>query len=425
MNLPLKLSDKIKRTKKEGCVYAYIVSLKNEDYNTVEQQALVRLQSSVSLPGFRTGKVPITMIKEQFPKAVKDEIVDAAAKASIGDMLKMDDITPVVTPMIKDVKFEFGQSMDLEIQFECVPQFEVKDYSGIKAIKKNHKVSDGDIADYIKRVRDYNAYLKTVEGDSVAVDKSHYVAFDYEAFEDGKKLEENSAKGELIEMANPGAGQIAGLADNIMGAKKGEVREFDSTAGGRKLRFKVTVNEIKAKISPEIDEKFLKEAGVKTMDELNANIRKMLERTENDKTEKDFAVQIEEELLKKNVIELPPTLVKEETKELMQMFKKRMGDKEGKIGDETLVEKLKPIAERNLRIAYILHNIARKEKIEITEEDLRAELEKALLSVPSEKEKEQIKDVFEKRKEYISATLRENKTMEFVKSKASVKEEAN
>jgi trigger factor len=425
MNLPLKLSDKIKRTTKEGCVYAYTVSLQGEDFNTVEQQALVRLQASVSLPGFRTGKVPVNMIKEQFPKAVKDEVVDAAAKASITDMLKVDNITPVVTPLIKNVKFESGQNVDIEIQFECVPQFEVNGYTGIKAVKKTHKVTDKDVSDYIKRIRDYNAYLKPVEEDSTVIDKSHYIIFDYEAFEDGKKLEENSAKGELIEVANPGANQIAGLIDNVMGAKKGETREFDSEAGGRKLHFKVTINEIKVKISPEIDDKFLKEAGVKTIEELNENIRKMLERTESDKAEKDFTTQIEEELLKKNTLELPPTLIKQETQDLMQMFKKRMGDTQGKVKDETLVEKLKPMAERNLRIAYILHNIGEKEKVEVTEKDLEAELEKALASVPTEKEKEQIKDVFGKRKEYITATLRENKTMEFVKSKASVKEETN
>jgi len=109
----------------------------------------------------------------------------------------------------------------------------------------------------------------------------------------------------------------------------------------------------------------------------------------------------------------------------MQMFKKRMGDTQEKVKDETLVEKLKPMAERNLRIAYILHNIGEKEKVEVTEKDLEAELEKALASVPTEKEKEQIKEVFGKRKEYITATLRENKTMEFVKSKSSVKEETN
>ncbi|MBU2531005.1 MAG: trigger factor [Elusimicrobia bacterium] len=425
MGLPLQLANKIKRTNKEGCVYSYTVSLKDEDFNTVEQQALVRLQASVSLPGFRTGKVPVNMIKEQFPKAVKDEVVDAAAKASISDMIKVDNITPVVTPLIKDVKFESGQSIVIEIQFESAPQFEVTGYTAIKAVKKNHKVTDEDVETYIKRVCDYNAYLKAVEGDSVVVDKTHYIVFDYEAFEDGKKLDENSAKGELIEVANPGANQIVGLIDNVMGAKKGETREFDSEAGGRKLHFKVTINEIKTKVSPEIDDKFLKEAGVKTIEELNANIRKMLEHTECDKTEKDFAVQIEEELLKKNSFELPPTLIKQETQDLIVMFKKRMGDTQGKIKNETLVEKLKPVAERNLRIAYVLHNIGEKEKIEITENDLQAELEKALGSVQTEKEKTQIKDVFEKRKEYISATLRENKTMEFVKSKASVKEESN
>ena len=324
MSLPLQLKDKIKRTSKEGCVYSYVVEIKDNMFSDLEQQALVRLQSKVSLPGFRTGKVPVNMIKEQFPSAVKDELVDIAAKASLGDMVKVDNITPVVTPMIKNVKFESGRSLEFEIQFESVPQCDANGYTGINATRKIHKVSEKDVADYIARIQSYNAYLKPVEGVE-PISKEHYAVFDYEAYEDGAKLEDNSAKGEIMEMANPGT-QIAGLADALMGAKKGETKEFDSSAGGRKLRFKVTVNEIKTKIVPAIDDKFLKEAGVKTMEELKENIQKIIERGENEKTEKDFSVQIEEELLKKNSMELPPTLVKEETKELLEIFKKRMGN---------------------------------------------------------------------------------------------------
>ncbi len=421
MSLPLQLKDNIKRTSKEGCVFSYGVKIKDNTLTELEQQALVRLQSKVSLPGFRTGKVPVNMIKEQFPSAVKDEIVELAAKASLGDMVKVDNITPVVTPMIKNVKFEAGRSLEFEIQFESIPQCDAKGYTGVKATRKVHKVGEKDIADYIERIQSYNAYLKPIEGDE-AIGKAHYAIFDYEAYEDGKKLEDNSAKGEIMEMSNPGS-QIAGLADAIMGAKKGETKEFDSSAGGRKLHFKVVINEIKTKIVPEIDDKFLKEAGVKTMEELKENIRKIIERGENEKTEKDFSVQIEEELLKKNSMELPPTLVKEETKELLEMFKKRMGNNGGKMSDDELVKKLEPVAERNLSLAYILHSIAQKEKVEITEKDLQAELERAMQSASSEKEKAQVKVIFEKRKEYITATLRENKTLDFVKSKASVKEE--
>jgi len=185
----------------------------------------------------------------------------------------------------------------------------------------------------------------------------------------------------------------------------------------------VTLTELKRKVVPALDDNFLKEAGVKTVDELKANVRKMLEQGASEKTEKDMLGQLEDALIKNNPLSLPPTLVREEAQELLELFKKR-APVEQHLPDDSLLERLKPVAERNLSLTYILHHIAKKEKIEATDAELEAELEKVMARLNTEEEKRKGRELFEKRREYIRASMVESKTMALVKEKAVIKEEA-
>jgi len=419
MNITLAFGDKIKKIKQEGCVHVFGVNLDAKALAEASQEALVHLQSVVSLPGFRVGKVPLAMIRDQFPSMVKDEVLDIAAKSSLPEIFKGSQLNPVVAPLLKNVSYEPAKSLYFEIQFECSPSIEPKGYEKIAATRKVHKISDAEVDKYISQVREYNAYLKPgAEGE--AATKNHFVIVDYDTFENGAPVADGSVKGEIVDLSSPQT--IAGLAEAVIGAKKGESREFDAPFGDKKMHFKVTVTELKQKVVPELDENFLKEAGVKTVEELKANVRKLLEQGAAEKTEKDMLGQIEEALLKNNPLALPPTLVKEETQELLELFKKR-APQEQHLPDDSLLERLKPVAERNLSLTYILHHIAKKEKIEATDAELDAELEKVMARLNTEEEKKKGRELFEKRKEYIRASMVENKTMTLVKDKAVIKEE--
>ena len=418
MNLTLNFGDKIKKIKQDGCVHVFGVSVDSDNLKEATAAALVRLQSVVSIPGFRTGKVPLAMIKAQFPSMVKDEVLDITAKAAMPEILKSEKVMPVVTPIMRNVSYEQEKALYFEVQIECNPQVDPKGYEKIAAVRKVKKVTDDDVSKYIDQVREYNAYLKPVEDGKV--EKNHFVIVNYESFENGVKIPGADVNGEIVDMSSPQT--IAGLADNVLGAAKGETREFQSSFGEKKMSFKVTVAQIKEKVVPAIDENFLKEAGVKTEQELRDNVRKLLERGETEKAEKEVTAQIEDALIKSNPIQLPPTLVREEAHELFEILKKRSAPDES-LSEEALMSRLKPVAERNLSLAYLLHNIAKKESITATEAELGAELEKVMPRLNTEEEKKKARELFENRKEYIKSSIVENKTMDFVKSKAVIKEE--
>lgn len=418
MKIQLSYGDSIKNIKQDGCVHLFGVTLDQKALAEASQEALVRLQSVVSLPGFRVGKVPLAMIKAQFPSMVKDEVLDMAAKSALPEIFKATSLNPVVAPLLKNASYEADKALYFEIQFECSPSLEPKGYEKIAATRKVKKISDADVDKYISQVREYNAYLKPADGEPAS--KEHFVIVDYETFENGAPVKDGAVKGEIVDLSSPQT--IAGLAEAVTGAKKGETREFDAPFGDKKMHFKVTVTEIKKKVVPDLDENFLKEAGVKTVEELKANVRKLLEQGASEKTEKDMLGQIEDALIKNNPLALPPTLVREEAQELLELFKKR-APVEQHLPDEAMLERLKPVAERNLSLTYILHHIAKKEKIEATDAELDAELEKVMARLNTEDEKKKGRELFEKRKEYIRASMVESKTMALVKERAVIKEE--
>ena len=421
MNI-LGFRDRIKKIKQEGCVHTFAVNVDSSELAEATGAALVRLQAVVSLPGFRVGKVPLAMIKGQFPSMVKDEVVEIAAKSAVTDILKNNKLTPVVSPELSNLRYDPDKTLYFEVRFECNPQIEPRGYEKISAIRKIHKVTDEDVEKYLKQVREYNAYLKPVP-DGEGARSEHFVIVDYETFENGAKVEGGSVKGEIVDMASPQT--IAGLAEAVSGAKKGETREFDAPFGDKKMHFSVTVSEIKQKIVPEIDGNFLKEAGAATVEELKANVRKLLEKTEAEKSEKDLLSQLEDALIKTNPMQLPPTLVSQETHELFELMKKRMPAEDGNFREEAFLEKLRPVAERNLSLTFLLHHIAGKEKISAGDAELNAELDKVLSRLNSDEEKNRARELFKNRREYILASIVENRTMDMVKSKAVIKEEVH
>ncbi len=417
----LGLNKKYKKIKEEDCLVVFEGFLDEKETVEAEANAVMKLQSAVSLSGFRQGKVPPQMIKQQFPSMVKEEAIDIAARSVLNAVVAQEKIYPVVPPRVSDVSYEPGKKISLRLTLEINPRFEPQKYEKIKVTKKIKKVTDADVDNYIKGIREYNAYLKSVDENSV-VGPSHYVIVDYEVFENGVKVENGDVKGEIVDMSAPQG--IAGMTQAIAGAKKGEIRTFETEFDGKKMKFSVTVNEIKEKVVPEIDENFLSAAGVKTQDELRENVRKILQSEADINSERDVIKQIEDSLIKDNKIPLPPTVVEQEMAELFEIFKKKANIQDPeKLNIKDYDSSLRPIAERNLRITYLLHNIAKKENITAGDEDFNREVERAVASLKTQEEKDKAAEMFKNRKDYVLSSIVENKTFEFIKSKAEIKEE--
>ncbi len=412
----------VKELKKEGCTISLSVEAAASLVDKCFQDALVQVQSRAQMHGFRAGKVPLTLVKQNFPSHIKDRAVDSVIKSAVTKALEVQKLNPVSVPTLTKADFENmseGKAFKFEINVEVAPEVNPVGYTGIKVTKKAEGVTDAEIDEQIRQILEHNSRLEE-DKDGVVTETSMAIV-KYNGFKNGAADHKLSADAELVDMASPQT--IVGLADAIKGLKKGESKKFETKSGEDNLSFEVTVDDVKKKVAPALDVAFAKDMGFDSVDALKAKIKENMEADAKKASERDMVQQIEDALVKENNFPLPEGLVLEQMDAAVESFLQRFGGQAGGITPkqrQELAEKMRPNVEKDIRVGYLVHAIAKKENLEATEADLNAELEKALKE-NDKKEEKRIKAFFDERKSHILATLNEKKVFEFLKEKSVAK----
>lgn len=417
---------KTQQLSKEGCRVILSVTTLASLVDKSFQNAAVQVQSRAQMQGFRAGKVPLDLVKQNFAGHIKERAVDLLLKAAIAAALDDTKLNPVTVPGLTKAdftKFDEGKDFTFEIAVDVAPEFDVKDYKGIPVTKKPETASDEEVTEQLNHILEGNARLESAPEGAVIDDKV-YAVVKYTGKRNGTEDYKLSADSELIDMAAPQT--MPQLAESIKGLKKGDTKDFDVKEGNDTLSFHVTVDDIKNKIMPKLDDSFAKDMGFDTLDALKKQVKEGMNAQAKADSERDLTAQIENHLVKMNNFELPRTLVDEYTESSLNNFVRNVTQM--KVEELTaeqrksFEDRIRPTVEKDLRVGYIIHAIAHKENLEATQADWQAELDKSLTANAKNKEDEKkIRAFFEERKEHILATLNERKVFEFLKKEAVVK----
>lgn len=417
---------KTKQLGKEGCRVTLSVEAAPELVSKCFQNAAVQVQSRAQMQGFRAGKVPLDLVKQNFAGHIKERALDLTVKAAINAAIADAKLDAVAVPTLTKAdfaNFNDGKAFPFEITVDVAPEFDVKDYKGIEIAKKPETATEADVNENLSRVQDANARLESAQ-DGAVIDDKCYAVVHYKGQRNGKDDYKLSADSELVDMAAPQT--MPGLAEAIKGLKKGDEKDFESKEGEDTLSFHVVVDDIKNKIVPALDDGFAKDMGFDTLDALKAKVKESLDEEAKQNARRDEIAQIENHLVKANDFALPQSLVEEYTESSLNNFVRSMTQmKPEQLNAEqrkAFEERIRPSVEKDLRIGYIVHAIAKKENLEATEADWKAELDKSLASNTQNKaDEKKIKSFFEERKAHILATLSERKVFDFLKAEAKYK----
>lgn len=417
---------KAKELNKEGCRVNLSVEASPELITKAFQNAAVQVQSRAQMQGFRAGKVPLDLVKQNFAGHIKERALDLAIKSAIASALEQSKLNPVAVPSLTKADFSTfneGQAFSFELAVDVAPEFDVKDYKGIPVTKKAETATEEEVKAQLDRILQANARLESAPEGTVVDDKV-YAVVQYKGKRNGTDDYKLSAESELIDMAAPQT--MPELAKAVLGMKKGESKDFETKEGEDTLSFHVTLDDIKTKIVPNLDDSFAKDMGFETLDELKKRVQEGLNAEAKENAARDFTRQIEDHLVKMNNFPLPQTLVEEYTDNSLNNFVRNVTQlKPEQLSEEqrkSFEERIRPTVEKDLRIGYIIHAIAKKENLQATEADWQAELDKSLTANAKTKEDEKkIRAFFEERKDHILATLNERKVFDFLKKEAVVK----
>jgi trigger factor len=400
------------------------------------ERAYSGLGRRVKLRGFRPGKAPRKVLERHFRSEVESEVAEKIVQQTFAEAVKVESIDIVAPPHVSISEgVAEGKPLRYTARVEVKPTLDPRDYRGLEVTRKPPEVTDETVSAELTKIQQSFAQLVPVEGRFEA-QEGDWAVIDHEGTIDGKPFEGAMAEGVTVQVA-PGAisdGNFALLA----GKRIGESVEFDETFAadhrnealrGKIAKMKATLKALKARQVPQLDDALAKQVGVEgieTVDQLRARIRSDLQKREARRAEAELKEGLVKAALAKNEFEVPPAMVERAIDTMIEGAAERFARSGIDISQLQLDyarmrADLREQALLQVRGRLLLDAIADAEKIEVTEEDVQAEVARLAeeLGTPLAKVQQQMRG--KEAREALKNKIREDKALALLSSAATIK----
>ena len=422
--------------KQEGNIGTLTIEVPAEEVNKALDKAFAKVVKEINVPGFRKGKMPRPLFEKRFGvEALYQDALEILVPDAYSNAIDETGITPVDYPEISGTEdFAKNQVFTFTAKVTVKPEPKLGEYKGLEVTKLETTVTDEEVEEKIQEQLKRKAELEIkedeaiVEGDTAVIDFEGFVG--EEAFEGGK--------GEDYPLEIGSGSFIPGFEEQLVGLKAGESKDVVVTfpeeyhaaeLAGKEATFKVTIKEVKTKVLPELNDDFAKEIDpeVESLDALRAKIKSQTEEQKKSEAESALRDELVEKAAENTEIEIPESMIHNEIHRMIDEFGQRL-QMQGMTLDlyyqfsgqdeNALHEQMRPEAENRVRVSLTLEAIGKAENIEITEEDVNAELEK--MTSQFGMTKEQIITALGGSTEILENDIRTQKTVEFLVENAKI-----
>ena len=416
------------------------IEVSAEDLDKAMEKAYQKQKSRISLPGFRKGKAPRKMIESMYGKGVfMEDAVNSLVPQEYTKALGECDLEIVSQPEINVTQMEPGKALIFTADVAVKPEVTLGDYKGVEVPKSEIAVTDEEVDAEVKKEQDKNARTVAVEDRAAA--NGDITTINFEGFVDGVAFEGGKGENHPLEIGSHSF--IDTFEDQLVGKNAGDEVEVNVTfpekyqaadLAGKPAMFKVKIHEVKCKELPELNDEFAQDVSeFDTLEEYKADVKKHLEvekENEAKKTKEDEAIQ---KIIDKSTMEIPEAMIETQCENMVNEFAQRLAQSGLSMEQymqfsgltlDKLKEQVRPEAETRIKSSLVLEQIAKDEKIEITDEELDAEIEKmaAQYGMEADKLKEYIGDnEKESMKRDLAVTKAVDLIMENVKERAKAK----
>ncbi len=379
--------------KQEGNVGVLTVEVPAEEVNGALDKAFKKVVKEINVPGFRKGKMPRQMFEKRFGvESLYQDALDFILPDAYANAVEEAGINPVDRPEIDIEKLEKNEPLVFTAKVTVKPEVELGEYKGLEVSKEDTNVTDEEIEEQLKESQERMAEL-TVKEDG-QVENGDTAVIDFEGFVDGEAFEGGAGNDYSLEIGSNSF--IPGFEEQLIGAKTGEQKDVEVTfpeeyhaeeLAGKSATFKVTVNEVKAKELPELNDEFAKELDeeVEGLDALRTKMKENLKAEKDNASETQMRDQLVQKAAENATVEIPQAMIDSEIDRMMQDFEQRLSQQgmnkelyfqfSGQ-DEDALREQMKADAETRVRVSLTLEAIAKAENMEVTSEDIDKELEK-------------------------------------------------
>ena len=384
-----------------------------------------------TVPGFRPGKAPVSLIKKRFADDIKGEVLQKLVPDKVEKAMAEQKLSPVSQPQVEKLEFKEGEPLKFLATFEVLPEFTLGDYKNIEIEMPEMNLSDEDVDRTLKEMGERAATFAPVEGRDVQDGDYVQVKLNGTPEGEGEPLNAESV------LCHVGADEtMAPFNDNLRGAKIGDHKDFDvdypadypdPKLAGKKFHYAVDVLGIKTKSTPELNDEFAKDVSdAGSLDELKKKIHESLEH-ERDHRQKDLQREkVLAELVKQHDFPVPQALVEQQMdvrleRVVRSLAQQGVDPRAVNVDWVSLRKRQEDRAKDDVKAELVIDRIATEEKIEPTDEELQSELEH--MATHSGQSAEVLRASLTKQGtlDRMRAKLRSDKTLDWLAQNAKVK----
>ena len=380
-------------------VYEVSATRSGEELKNLKKHVLVHFKDA-KVDGFRKGHVPADVLEKKFKKEIEGEILNHIISEEYRKAVEENNLSPIAD--IKLEKYEDNEdNVEVVFTIPVLPEITLGDYKSVKVEKEALDVNDEKVNAEIEIMRSNAGKLKEVADDEAAKDKD-VANINFEGFVDGEAFDGGKAKGFDLTLGSKSF--IDTFEDQIIGHKKGD--EFDvnvtfpeeyhaENLKGKPAVFKIKLNSIKRKEEAELNEDLAKELGYDSVEDLKAKTKENLTKREETRIENEYKGKVVDAVVEGVNFEIPEAIVEREIQFQINRFAQQLQMQGMSLNQyfemtgqniEKMRESIKESAEKSVKRDLVLNEIAKVEKVEATEEEVNAELDRTALMYGMDRE---------------------------------------
>lgn len=424
----------VTETKSEGLSREFKIAIPAAEIDERVNDRLKEYATQAQMPGFRPGKVPVSLLKKRYGDAVRGEVLEQAVNTNTQRMMSEKEIRPAGQPKVDVQTFEEGSDLEFTVNLDVMPEITQPDFSKIKIEKMVVKVEDKEVEEQLERLADMHKESQPISDDR-ASKSGDVLVIDFLGKVDGEAFAGGAAEGYNLEL---GSGSfIPGFEDQLIGVKAGEEKEVNVTfpeeygaeeLAGKDAVFECKVHEIREAVAVAIDDELAKKMGKDSLDDLKQAMAEERSREYGELTRMRLKRSLLDQLADLADFDVPPGLMEDEFNAIWDQFQQEkeagnLDEEEAAKSDDEQKEELRGIAERRVRLGLMLSEIGRQNEINVGQDEINRALFQAAQRYPGQEQ--QVIEFYRSNPEamqQLTGPLYEDKVVDFVVELADVSE---
>jgi len=344
------------------------------------QNRLKRIAKTAKMDGFRPGKVPMSVVKQQYGPSVRADVVGEVIQSTYYEALGQEKIQPAGMPNIEPKDLDSANGIEYVATFEVMPEVTPAPFDGVKLESTKSEVTEADIDKMLETLQTQRASWDTTKGKAKDGDR---LTIDFEGTIDGEAFNGNS--GQNVPVTIGGKRMIEGFEEGLVGAKASDALTLELTfpedyaykeVAGKPVQFAVTIHKIERPKLPKLDEEFAKGFGIEdgSIDNLREEIKSSMSAELEQRIRAMLKEQVLNKIVEKNEMEIPKALIDNEAQALLQQMQQQMQSSPGKSVDLN-PEMFSDEAKRRVQLGLVIAEIIKQNELKADADKVRAKID--------------------------------------------------